>query len=104
VLRSIQLLLILSLLCGLAGCFGPAYGPTYGYPDNGYAPYSYGWPVYARGYAPVFVVHHPWEEHHEGGHRTNFFHGPPDGAHFGGHAGSVSGHMGGAHDGGGGHR
>jgi hypothetical protein len=74
--RSIQAIFVLSMLCGLAGCFGPDYGPTYGYPTTGYSPYSYGLPVYARGYAPVFTVHHPWEEHHEQGHHESFYHGP----------------------------
>ena len=49
---------------GLLGCFGPDYGPSYGRLIAGYSPYSYGWPVYAYGYTPTFVVHHPWEEHH----------------------------------------
>jgi hypothetical protein len=96
--RSIQTILILSLLCGLGGCLGPDYGPTYGYPTHGYSPYSYGLPVYAGGYAPAFAVHHPWEEHHGEGHHQSFFRGPAVAPHFaGGHAGGFSGHGGGGH-------
>jgi hypothetical protein len=81
----LQQTLILSLLClGLSGC-APGYG-YYGHPGYGYAPYSYGWPVYARGYAPDFTVHHSWEDHHMGHvHHTTF-----GGSHmggFGGHGG-----------------
>ncbi|HVA84381.1 MAG TPA: hypothetical protein VNF28_05735 [Candidatus Binataceae bacterium] len=108
-LRLIQIILILSSLCGLGGCLGPGYGPTYGYPDYGYSPYSYGWPVYARGYEPMFNVHHPWEEHHGFGHNESFFHSPEGGGHSFGHGGGEGrgygggGHGGGGH-GGGGHR
>jgi hypothetical protein len=86
--RGIQVILVISMLCGLGGCFGPDYGPTYGYPMTGYAPYSYGLPVYARGYTPSFTVHHPWEEHHAHGHNVTFFHPPP---------GPQLGHVGGGH-------
>ncbi len=96
--RSIQTMLVLSLLCGLGGCFGPDYGPTYGYPTYGYSPYSYGWPIYASGYAPVFAVHHPWEEHHGDGHHLSFVHGPEEAPHFTG--GDLGGHTGGIHGGG----
>jgi hypothetical protein len=92
--RSIQTILILSLLCGLGGCLGPDYGPTYGYPTHGYSPYSYGLPVYAGGYAPAFAVRHPWEEHHGEGHHQSFFRGPAVAPHF---AGGFSGHGGGGH-------
>ncbi len=75
-------------MCGLAGCFvPPGYG--HGYPVAGYAPYSYGWPVYGRGYAPVFAVHHPWEAHFQGvEHHTSF-------VHAGGYGGpAAAGHSG----------
>jgi hypothetical protein len=99
--RSIQTILLLSLIGGLSGCFGPDYGPTYGYPSSGYAPYSYGVPVYARGYDPVFTVHHPWEEHHGEGHHESFFRGPMEAPHVApGPVGRFGGHPGGAHDGG----
>jgi hypothetical protein len=99
--RSIQVILLVSLLCGLVGCFGPDYGPTYGYPTNGYSPYSYGLPVYARGYDPTFTVHHPWEEHHGAGHHQSFYRGPVEAPHpIGPHAGNVGGHPVGAHGGG----
>ena len=101
-LRLIQIILILSLLCGIGGCVGPDYGPTYGYPGYGYSPYSYGWPIYARGYAPVFAVHHPWEEHHAHGHNESFFHPSASGGHSFGHGGGYGGHTGDGH--GGGHR
>lgn len=97
--RSIQTILVLSLLCGLAGCFGPDYFPASGYPAAGYSPYSYGSPVYARGYAPVFTVHHPWEEHHGGGHHENFYRAPVQAPHLAGRAatpGFAGGHIGGA--------
>ena len=98
---SIQTILVLSLLCGLGGCFGPDYGPTYGYPTTGYSPYSYGLPVYARGYAPAFTVHHPWEEHHGAGHHESFYRGPAEAPHFaGGQVGGGGGNRGGAHNGG----
>ena len=98
--RSIQIILVVSLISGLVGCFGPDFGPTYGYPTYGYSPYSYGVPVYAGGYAPNFVVHHPWEEHHGGGHHESFYHGPPVAPHFAGAhpgAGPVRGAHGGEH-------
>lgn len=98
-LRSIQIILIVILLCGLGGCVGPGYGPTYGYPDYGYSPYSYGIPVYARGYAPNFAVHHAWEEHHAVGHSQSFYHAPPA-ARSVGHIGGPVAHAG---PGGGGH-
>ena len=63
----------------------PGYGPDY--PVYGYAPYAYVWPLYVDGYAPAFIVHHPWEDRHAYGHTGNFFHGfagPPLGAHAGG--------------------
>jgi hypothetical protein len=100
---SVQTILVLSLVCGLPGCFGPDYGPSYGYPTSGYSPYSYGLPVYTSGYAPNFVVHHPWEEHHTVGHPGNFFHERAVAPHsVGGHVGGFGGHIGGGH--GGGHR
>ncbi len=93
--RIIQVILVSALLCGLSGCFtGVGYGPDYGYPAYGYAPYSYGWPVYAMGYAPVFAVHHPWEEHHAFGHERSFFHPEPRVAHImrpGFHGGGLPG-------------
>jgi hypothetical protein len=78
---SIQTILLLCIVGGLGGCYGPDYGPTYGYPTNGFSPYSYGVPVYARGYAPTFDVHHPWEEHHGEGHHESFFRGPVEAPH-----------------------
>jgi hypothetical protein len=96
--RSIQTVLVLCMLCGLGGCFGPDYGPSYGYPTAGYAPYSYGVPVYARGYAPVFIVHHPWEQHHEEGHHESFVQRPAEAPHPAGpHAGGFSAYRGEAH-------
>jgi hypothetical protein len=92
--RSIQTILVLILLCGLGGCFGPDYFPTYGYPTPGFSPYSYNLPVYASGYAPVFVVHHPWEEHHGPGHHESFYHGPAVAPHA---AGQIGGDHGGGH-------
>jgi hypothetical protein len=74
--HSIRAIVVLTLLAGVGGCYGPDYASTYGYPTYGYSPYSYGFPVYARGYTPNFVVHHPWEEHHEVGHHEIFFHEP----------------------------
>ena len=79
------------LLSGFAifaasGCYSYGYP---GYPDYGYAPYSWGWATW--GYNPVFVVHHPWEDHYGSGHHDVFYHGAV------GHAG------GGFHAGGGGH-
>jgi len=101
--RSIQTILALGLIVGLMGCFGPDYGPTYGYPTHGYSPYSYGVPVYARGYAPGFTEHHPWEEHHGEGHHQSFFRAPVEAPHVAGRQVSgVGGHRGGGH--GGGHR
>ena len=92
----LQVTLIVVLLgFGVSGCGEPRYG-YYGNPGYGYAPYSYGWPYYARGYAPGFAVHHSWEDHHFGeGHHTAF-----GGGHMGGFGGG--GHFGG--HGGGGHR
>src|SRR5579864_8544005 len=97
--RLLQQMLILGLLCfAVSGCGGPRYG-YYDSPGYGYAPYSYGWPYYARGYRPDFTDHHSWEEHHiGGGHHETFFHGSSAGAHFGGgHPGGFGGggHMGG---------
>jgi hypothetical protein len=86
--RSIQTILVLSLLGGLGGCSGPDYGRTYGYPTYGYLPYSYRLPVYASGYAPVFAVHHPWEDHHVHGHHESFYRGPVGAPHVAGRPGS----------------
>jgi hypothetical protein len=104
--RLLREMLILGLLCfGLIGCGEPTYG-YYGNPGYGYAPYSYGWPFYARGYAPVFTDHHSWEDHHLGeGHHQSF----GGGGHFGalgggGHMGGFGGGHGGGGHGGGGHR
>src|ERR1700722_7122001 len=101
-MRRLLQTLILGLLCfALYGC-GPTYG-DYGDPGYGYAPYSYGWPIYTRGYAPDFTLHHSWEEHHLGeGHHQSF----GGGEHFGGHAGGFGGGHGGGGGGhgGGGHR
>lgn len=83
--RLWRTVLLLGLLGGLGGCETPGYGPDY--PVYGYAPYAYVWPLYVDGYAPVFIVHHPWEAHHAYGHPGNFFHGfagRPLGAHAGG--------------------
>ena len=109
---SIQIILLLRVMCCLSGCFGPDYGPTYGYPTSGYSPYSYGLPTYTRGYAPDFDVHHPWEQHHGEGHHESFYHGPPEAPHLaehhvGGpveHAGGerAGAHHDGGHNGGGG--
>jgi hypothetical protein len=116
--RLLQQMLILGLLClGLSGCGGPRYG-YYDSPGYGYAPYSYGWPYYARGYAPVFADHRPWEDHHMHGHPGafggeqvgGFRGGHPGGFGGGGHMGGFGGghggggHGGGGHGGGGGHR
>lgn len=85
----IQIVFILVALSALAGCVGPAYGPTYGYPEYGYAPYSYGYPVYTGGYRPDFDAHHVWEEHHAVGHPGSFYHAPAPAPHFsGGHPGA----------------
>ena len=81
--RAIVTVVALCALAALSGCVGPEYGPTYGYPAYGYAPYSYEFPVYAGGYQPDFIVHHPWEEHHAYRHPANFFRGPEP--HFAGH-------------------
>ena len=79
---------------GLLGCFGPDYGPSYGRLIAGYSPYSYGWPVYAYGYTPTFVVHHPWEEHHANGHPGYFYHGPVGGPRVvGAHTGPFGMHV-----------
>jgi hypothetical protein len=56
--RSIAALILLGALEFAASGCGPDYG-YYDYPAYGYAPYSYSW----GGYDPVFVVHHPWEDH-----------------------------------------
>ena len=102
----LKLALILGLLCFAAsGCGEPSYG-YYGDRGYGYAPYSYGWPIYTRGYAPDFAVHHSWEDHHLGeGHHQSF----GGGGHFGalgggGHMGGFGGGHGGGGHGGGGHR
>jgi hypothetical protein len=103
--RLLQETLIAGLLClGLSGC-GPTYG-SYGDRGYGYAPYSYGWPIYARGYAPGFGVHHSWEDHHLGGGHHQSFGGGHGGGFGGGHMGGFGGgHMGGFGGGhGGGHR
>jgi len=97
-MRRLLQTLILGLICfALYGC-GPTYG-YYGDPGYGYAPYSYGWPIYAGGYAPNFTVHHSWEDHHLGGGHHQSFGGGFGGGHVGGFGG---GHMGGGF--GGGHR
>jgi hypothetical protein len=100
--RAILTVVALSVLAGLSGCLGPDYGPTYGYPAFGYAPYSYGYPIYTRGYQPDFTVHHPWEEHHAYGHPAHFFHETP---HFAGHpaGGGFAGRPAGGSFGGDGH-
>jgi hypothetical protein len=97
--RLLQEMLILGLLCvGLRAC-GPTYG-SYGDRGYAYAPYSYGWPIYARGYEPGLGVHHSWEDHHvDGGHHETFGGGHMGGFGGGGHVGG----FGGGH-GGGGHR
>src|ERR1700682_336053 len=70
--RLLQQMLILGLLCfWVSGCSGPRYG-YYDSPGYGYAPYSYGWPYYSRGYRPGFADHHSWEEHHFQGHPGAF--------------------------------
>jgi hypothetical protein len=93
--RLLQQTLILGVLCfGVSGCGGPGYG-SYDRPGFGYAPYSYGWGHYVRGYRPAFAEHREWEEHHLHGHPGAF-----GGEHMGGFRG---GHPGGGH-GGGGHR
>ena len=98
--RLLQGTLILVLLCCAAsGCGEPGYG-YYGNRGYGYAPYSYGWPIYTRGYSPDFRDHHDWEDHHYGGgHHQTFGGGHPRGLGGGGHMGG----FGGGH-GGGGHR
>jgi hypothetical protein len=98
---SILVVLLLSMLCTVAGCYGPDYGVGYGYPAVGYAPYAY--PYFGHPYPPAFVVHHPWEEHHGFGHHTYF--GPGPGGHLGGHPeGGFAGHPGGFGGHSGGHR
>jgi hypothetical protein len=84
--QVLQEMLILGLLCcGLSGC-GPSYG-YYGDHGYGFAPYSYGLPIYARGYRPNFAVHHAWENHHfGGGHHQSFC-----GGHVGGFRGGYGG-------------
>src|ERR1700686_2925868 len=93
--RLLQGMLILGLLCcALSGC-----GPTYGY-----APYSYGLPIYAHGYAPGFGIHHGWEDHHMGGgHHESFGGGHMGGFGGGGHGGGFGGGGHGGGFGGGGH-
>ena len=99
----LQATLMLVLLCWVAsGCGEPGYG-YYGHPGYGFAPYSYGWPIYARGYRPDFRDHHDWEDHHGEGHHQSFGGGHPGGFGGGGHIGGFGGgHGGGGH--GGGHR
>jgi hypothetical protein len=102
--RLLQTTLILVLLfCGISGCGAPRYD-YYDNPGYGFAPYSYGWPIYARGYSPVFIDHHSWEDHQFGaGHHETFGGGHPGGFGGGGHMGGFGGgHGGGGH--GGGHR
>ena len=92
-------LILVLLFCGISGCGEPRYG-YYGDPGYGYAPYSYGWPIYARGYRPGFAVHHSWEDHHLGGGH----HGTFGGAYPVGVGGHMGGFGGGHGHGGGGHR
>ncbi len=100
--RSIAALILLGAIAFAAsGCYdggGGYYGE--GYPGYGYAPYRYdGW----GGYNPVFVTHHPWEDHYGGGgHHTEFYHGGGAVAHVSG--GGFHGGGSGGHGGGGGHR
>ena len=110
--RLLQRMLILGLLClWVSGCGGPRYG-YYDSPGYGYAPYSYGWPYYARGYRPGFADHHSWEDHHfqghpgafGGGHVGGFGGGHTGGFGGGGHMGGFGGGHGGGGHGGGGHR
>lgn len=90
--RSIAALILFAALALAASGCAPDYG-YYGYPSCGYAPYSYGWGGW--GYDPVFVTHHPWEDHWSGGgHHTEFYHG----------GGAFVGHEGGGFHGGGGFR
>jgi hypothetical protein len=110
--RSIGALILFGMIaCALSGCYEGDYGGYYGggYPDYGYAPYSYGW--YGGGYRRDFDVHHAWEGHHDDGHHTEFFHGGGAVGHVGGgfHGGGGGFHGGGGfggggHGGGGGHR
>lgn len=95
--RLLYQMLILAVLCsGLSGC-GPTYG-YYGDPGYGFAPYSYGWPTYTRGYRPDFNVHHSWEDHHLGeGHHQSFGGGGHFGGFGGGHGFGGGGHGGGRH-------
>ena len=110
--RLLQQMLILGLLCfWVSGCGGPTYG-YYDSPGYGYAPYSYGWPYYARGYRPAFADHHSWEDHHfyghpgafGGGHMGGFRGGHTGSFGGGGHMGGFGGGHGGGGHGGGGHR
>jgi len=95
----LQKTLILGAACFLmVGCGEPRYG-SYGSPGYGYAPYSYGWSNYGRGYAPAFNGRHSWEDHHGDGHHDSFGRGPSAGAHFGG-GGHPGGFGGGGHAGG----
>jgi hypothetical protein len=99
--RAFGLLILLGVVAyGVSGC-GPDYG-YYGYPGYGYAPYSYSW--VGRGYDPVFVVHHPWEDHHGDGHHTEFYHAGGAIGHAGGNGFHGGGGGGGHGGGGGGHR
>lgn len=90
--RLIQIVLVVGLLCGLWGCLVPGFADE-GYP--GYAPYSYGLPVYVGGYAPAFAVHRPWEGHASEGHHTSFFHGAAAGGRAAAAPGGGGGHGGG---------
>ena len=96
--RLLQATLILVVLCCMAsGCGEPGYS-YYGNPGYGYAPYSYGFPFYGRGYAPVFRDHHDWEDHHYGGgHHQTFGGGHLGGFGGGGHVGGFGGGHGGGH-------
>src|SRR6202022_1185534 len=102
--RLLQQMLILGLLCfWLSGCGGPRYG-YYDSPGYGYAPYSYGWPYYARGYRPGFADHHSWGDHPFQGHPGAFGGGQTGGVGGGGHMGGFGGGHGRGGHGGGGHR
>ena len=97
--RSIAALILIGVIAFAAAGCGPDYGYA-GYPGYGYAPYSYGWGNRYY-YDPNFVVHHPWEEHHDYGHHTEFYHGG-GGAYVGHEGGGFHGGGGGFHGGGGG--
>jgi hypothetical protein len=98
-MRRLILLIIAAglLLCGLFGC-GPYGGYGNGYPEYGYAPYSWGTTNYL-GYNPDIAVHHPWENHWRAPDHHDVFHGPPGGVH---NSGAVHGN-GGFHGSGGPH-